>query len=295
MEQDGGFSLFKNKNSKNMTFYDYFKKAQKSEKHVIEEYKKYLKSKEKYETVFNIHLENLSLLDKQFKNFNSFKKCFLEMFDEKVDYDSLHYGKPLLLQNYDMVDKFYSKEDIVYFHLIRQILYILYVNFPPEHRLLIKNVDLNNVMLNNKNNLEEIELIIRTIDGKKTTYPLQHHEYYIDHKSLINQIEQSLSQTKEYNKIQKSNTKQKTIKKEYDILVPKDIKDKSVIHKSIKMVDKNLPIIPPLPKNKSIKTARKSISKKKEVSKKKDIKEINLPLDTPILPVFEIEMPNKKF
>lgn len=284
MEHNGGFTLFK---KKSMTYYDYFKNAQKSEKKLITEYKKYLKLKETYEKIFNIHLENLSKLDKQFNNCNSFKKCFLDMFDDKVDNDTLRYSKPLLLQNYDMIDNFYSKEDIIYFHLIRQILYILYVNFPPEHRLLIKNIDLNNV--NKSNNQDGIELIIKTIDGTKTIFPLEHLKYYIDKKKTIQQIDDCLSQMKEYTKKPNETKKTKTKK----IKTKNTIDDILIEHKSIKMVDKNLPIIPPLPKNKTLPKNKsiKSISKKKD----KDIKDINLPLDAPILPVFEIEIPNKKF
>lgn len=279
---------------KRMTYYDYFKKAQKSEKDVINEYKKYLKSKEKYRKVFDNHLENLSQLDKQFDNFNSFQKSFLDMFDGKIDGDSLRYAKPLLLQNYDMIDKYYTKKDIIQFHLVRQFLYIIYANFPPQHRLLIRSVDFNNITSPN-----DIELIIKTVDGTRTTYHLEHDQYHINAKATISQIKESLMRVKGY---KESNKKTKT--KEYDILVPleKSIVQKSINKKSIKMVDKNLPIIPPLPGQKSMKSSKRKSSKKKssrksslkKISQKKELKNVDLPVESPILPVFEIELPGKK-
>lgn len=297
---------------KKLTYYDYFKKAQKSEQEVINQYQNYLKSKEKYKKVYDSHLKNLSELDKQFQNFNSFQKSFKEMFKEKKDGQNLKYAKPLLLQNYDMIDKYYTKKDIIQFHLVRQFLYIIYVNFPPEHRLLVRSVDFDNIMSRN----HEIDLIIKTVDGTRTTYQLQHTKYHINSKATVSQIKESLMRVKGYQELKSKNKKpsrktktvKKNSKKEYNILVPK----------SIKMVNKDLPVIPPLPGNKSMKSSKKiKTSRRKERknnnnnnkkennqkrennqkkinNQKKELKDVNLPINSPNLPIFEIELPAQR-
>ncbi len=249
MSNIGGGIFFNTPKKVNESFNDIFKKSQKSEKELIDEYNKYVK-------IYKKHISNLDELDNYIVednyNFDSFRKSF-EIIKNKINDKK----NPLLLTNYEEVPKNNFSDDIIEYHLLQQIKYLLDYNYSDEKRELIKLVSIRNVKTSP-------EFKVFSIENKETEYlPLFHNNFQLDYskmKSIFDQVIKYITGTVQQIQI---NAKQKT--------------------KKIKSPNAN-----PLLKKTKISLIRKS-----KVKSKKKIEDINIPIHNEVLPVIQIKMPKK--
>jgi hypothetical protein len=257
-------------------FVKILKKAQKSEKELAEEYNKYVK-------IYKKHISDLDALDDYIVednyNFDSFRKSF-----EMIESDLNDKKNPLLLNNYSDVPTNNFSDDIIEYHLLQQIKYLLEHNYSEEERELIKLVSIRNVK-------SKPEFKVFSVENKSTEYlPLFHTKFQLDYpkmKVIFDQVIKYITGITEKIKIQspslKSPPKTPNVNPFQKIKSPKSIKKKtlSLSKKSISKESPS-PILSPTPKRK---TKTKTIKKK--------IEDIVLPTNNDTLPVVQIKMPKK--
>jgi hypothetical protein len=268
----------------------------------------------KYQEAYKEHLQNLDNLYEYFEDedieFDSFHKSFNVIYkdiDRSINNNTFNNNKtleqPLLLKNYTELESYYEAEDIIEYHLIQQINYLIQNNYSESDRLLIRQVAFRNIM-------KKPEFKVFSIENKMTEFlPLQHHNYQIDYdkmKEIIDQVivyiksvipdainnnvkEKKPKDRKSSEKIYRlyginnnnTNTK-KTQKKEEKTTEKKEkIKIGTKTKKKKSNINEN---------NESNESNK--VSKKKVVNKKK-IEEITIPNNEPILPVLKIDIPQK--
>jgi hypothetical protein len=258
----GSGIFFNSPEKSNQPFIKILQKAQKSEKELIEEYNKYVK-------IYKKHISDLDELDNYVVednyNFDSFRKSF-EMIESELNDKK----NPLLLTNYTDVPKNNFSDDIIEYHLLQQIQYLLETSYSDEERELIKFVSIKNVK-------SSPEFKVFSIENKETEYlPVLHTKFQLDYskmKEIFDQVikyitgitkKQNLSldikspiKTPNVNPLKKNKTKKKT-----KILSPS-------------------PSPSPMPKRKT------------KTKSRKNIEDIGIPLNNDVLPVVHIKMPKK--
>lgn len=253
----GSGIFFNSPEKSNQPFIKILQKAQKSEKELIEEYNKYVK-------IYKKHISDLDALDNYVVednyNFDSFRKSF-EMIESELNDKK----NPLLLTNYTDVPKNDFSDDIIEYHLLQQIKYLLENNYSEEERELIKLVSLRNVKTSP-------EFKVFSIENKETEYlPLFHNKFQLDYSKMKDIFDQVIKyMNNNVGIIQKQKSK---------------LKSPNVNPKKTKTLKKT--------KTPSPKKSKKTKTLKKTKVKEKKIEEIGLPLNNNVLPVIEIKMPKK--
>jgi hypothetical protein len=273
------FDSNKSSNSNDQTFQDLLKKGVKSESKLINQLKKYKELVNEYDKIYKEHIKNLDKMDKYFEDddFNSFHKSFNIIFNkinirtfDKKEFES----EPLVLKNYTDINSNYITENIIEYHILQQIQYLLDLYYPKkEDRFLFKLVSVRNVMT-------KPEFKIFSIENKMTDYlPLQHNKYQLDYKKMKDIFDQVLNYIKSQISIDVSKKKLSKKKDKTPKLLHKiqNISSKKKMESKKKMVSK-----------------KKMTSKKKKMeSKKKELLDIKLPFSDPIIPGVEINIPRK--
>ncbi len=268
----GSGIFFNSPEKSNQPFIKILQKAQKSEKELIEEYNKYVK-------IYKKHISDLDALDNYIiednYKFDSFRKSF-EMIESQLNDKK----NPLLLNNYTDVPKNDFSDDIIEYHLLQQIKYLIENNYNEEEKELIKLVSVRNVKTTP-------EFKVFSYENKSTEYlPLFHHKFNLDYpkmKGIFDQIIKYMNDNVGVLQKIKPNIKQKSITKAKTPNVnPLKIKSKTSIIKSLS----------PIKKTKT-KTKVKAKTKSKTKIKQKKIEDLNLPLNNNALPIVEIKMPKK--
>jgi hypothetical protein len=184
-----GGGLFRTHHHKLKSKYpEYFyllKHCMTSEKELLQSKKKYINiTHDFYEKYYN-HLDNLIRLDQLFEGFDSFRKSFEIVFGEFKDTSKIK-EQALLLSNYNKLEPFSKPEDVIKYHLIQQIIYLLANVYNANERLLIKQVIVNDV-------LKKPTLIITTSDGKNTDpVVLPQNKFHVDYVRLKEIFDQAL-------------------------------------------------------------------------------------------------------
>ncbi len=273
----GSGIFFNSPEKSNQPFIKILQKAQKSEKELIEEYNKYVK-------IYKKHISDLDALDNYVVednyNFDSFRKSF-EMIESQLNDKK----NPLLLTNYTDVPKNDFSDDIIEYHLLQQIKYLLENNYNDEDRELIKLVSIRNVKTSP-------EFKVFSYENKSTEYlPVFHHKFQLDYskmKDIFDQIIKYMNDNVGVLQKIKSNLKQKSITKIKSPNVnPLKTKTKTPIIKS------DSPIRKTTTKPTTKATTKKTTKAKSKSKQKKNIEDINLPLNNNSLPVVEIKIPKK--
>ena len=196
-KQNGGGFFFKS--DKKPDFFKLFKEAVLSESKLLKGINDYNEFMKTYRELYKKHIENLDNLDNYLEdeNFDSFHKSFNVIYkdiDRNINNNNFNTSKtleqPLLLKNYSGMESYYEREDIIEYHLIQQINYLILNNYSEEDRLLIRQVAFRNIMKNP-------EFKVFSIENKMTEFlPLQHHNYQIDYDKMKEIIDQVISYIK---------------------------------------------------------------------------------------------------
>lgn len=266
----GSGIFFNSPEKSDQPFIKILQKAQKSEKELIEEYNKYVKTYKK-------HISDLDALDNYVVednyNFDSFRKSF-EMIESKLNDKK----NPLLLTNYTDPPKNNFSDDIIEYHFLQQIKYLLEDNYNDEERELIKLVSVRNVKTSP-------EFKVFSYENKSTEYlPLFHHKFNLDYSKMKDIFDQIITYMNDnvgvLQKI-KSNIKHKSPTK------AKTPNVNPLKKKTISPIKKTK--TKPKAKSKTISPVKKTKTKPKQ----KNIEDIDLPLNNNVLPVIAIKMPKK--
>ena len=258
-----GAGLFSGKSGNKQ--YQLFHKAKNSEKEFFKLLNEYNKITDKYYKKYQDHIENLIALDESFTGVDSFRKSFELLFNSE---DKTNLSKQaLLLQNYTDLEPFYEVDDMIKYHLIQQITYLLTKAYSDQERFLIRQITLQNVMTNP-------EMIVVTVDGKNTGFfKIPHHKYQIDYTQLKGILDQVVDQMR--NTLKKSS-------KPVSLFPTADLKPGTLVNlkgPEAKQSVEIAPVIqPPDPK---------------EEAEKKKMVDVKVPENQPVLPVFKIDIPRK--
>jgi hypothetical protein len=283
--QKGSGLFFKSKSSNSESFVKLLKKAVTSEKNVIDEYKKYI-------TIYKNHIENLDGLDNYIESdnykFDSFRKSF-ELIKTKV-FDKDFNEQPLLLKNYKDISDDSFTDDIIEYHILQQIKYLLLNTYSKKDNDLIRLVSLRNIKT-------KPEFQIFSIDDKMTEYlPLFHNQYQLDYEKMKEVFDQVIEYIKATVKkpfiteIDNDNSKPKKNKEvKTPDMNPFNNKDMDKSDKKTKKVNKKTTIKPKTMKTKTMKTKK---AKSKTVNQK-NLEDITLPMKNESLPVVKIQLPKK--
>ncbi len=327
------------KSDKKPDFFKLLKEAVLSESKLLKNIKEYSEFMKKYQESYKTHLQNLDKLDEYFEDedveFDSFHKSFNVIYkdiDRNINNNTFDNNKtleqPLLLKNYNGLESYYEVEDIIEYHLIQQINYLIQNNYSESDRLLIRQVAFRNIMKNP-------EFKVFSIENKMTEFlPLQHHNYQIDYdkmKEILDQVivyiksvipdvntnnnlikEKKPKDRKRSEKIYRlyginNNNNKKTQKISEN--EKEERKEKTIKEKTIKEKTEIIKIgMKPKTKKKESNTYKNNESNKnnqsnqsnkvskvskKKVGRKKKLEEITIPNNEPILPVLKIDIPKK--
>ena len=171
--------------SKYPEYYHLLKHCMSSEKELLQSLKKYTNVTHNFYEKYYTHLDNLLRLDQLFEGFDSFRKSFEIVFGEFKDSSKIK-EQSLLLSNYNKLEPFSKPEDVIKYHLIQQIIYLLANVYNANERLLIKQVMVNDV-------LKKPTLIITTSDGKNTDpVVLPQNKFHVDYVRLKELFDQAI-------------------------------------------------------------------------------------------------------
>jgi hypothetical protein len=245
--------------------YNLFNTAQKSEKEFLKILTEYNNITNKYYKKYQQHIDNLINLDASFNNVDSFKKSFEILFSSE-DKNNIN-SQALLLKNYTDIEPFYEMDDILKYHFIQQLTYLLTKAYTDQERLLIRQITIQNVMTSPV-------MIIITADGRTTgMLPIPHSKYSVDYgalKSIIDQVINHMRSTLE-------NTTAPT-----PLFPTADIKPSTLVDLKNPDVKQDVKITPAQPTPPAT-----------EDKKEKKLGEIKIPENQPVLPVFKIDIPKK--
>jgi len=254
--------------SKHSREYELFSKAKTSEKELFKILKEYNKTTEKYYRKYQHHVENLIHLDEAFPDVDSFRKSFELIFNTE-DKNNLK-NQALLLQNYVDLEPFYEPDDMIKYHLIQQISYLLVKAYTDQERLLISQISIQNV-------ITKPEMVIVTVDGRNTGFfPIPHQKYNLDYTKMKLILDQAIDQMRE------------TLKKESkpsSMFPTPDVNPGALV--GLK------PLQPMVALNPIVINSKKTDSKKTGSKKSNKLENIKIPTDQPVLPVFKIDVPRK--
>jgi hypothetical protein len=123
-------------------FIKYFKKAQKSERDLIIDYRKHAKASVRHAETYEKHLANLKALDSLmpdgFESFGTiFKTRVMSDIKTSIRPDT---SSPLFLRNYKL-DDIEDKDDLARKHLIQQVEFVRRTKFAPEEAVLIRKIN----------------------------------------------------------------------------------------------------------------------------------------------------------
>uniref|UniRef100_A0A6C0EAS6 Uncharacterized protein n=1 Tax=viral metagenome TaxID=1070528 RepID=A0A6C0EAS6_9ZZZZ len=244
--------------------YKLFSQAKKSEKDFLKILKEYNSVTTKYYQKYQQHISNLIDLDSSFNGVDSFKKSFDLLFSSE---DKNNIGpQSLLLNNYTDIEYFYEIDDILKYHFVQQLTYLLTKAYTDQERLLIRQITIQNVMTSPV-------MVIITADGRSTgMLPIPHIKYNIDYASLKAIIDQVINHMR--------STLENTSMPATPLFPVADIKPATLVDLKSPEVKQDVKITSETPAP-------------PDAKKEKKIDEVKIPENQPVLPVFKIDIPKK--